>query len=261
MHALETLRGKALRVLRASKAPLRQKELSEKGVDGKTLRRLVEKGELVNPVRGVYVLSEEENAFNISLAVIGARGTDFVLCGRSAASYHGLVDRHDARLWLGMRKGIRVPSIEDGPKIIPVRWKKMFPYKADTVVEKDEGELDWFADDAIDENPDDQAETHFGVEYVDIHGVDVKVTTPERTVCDLIRFADRSVISDGRANLFSDERIAVEALSTLLERCEMRDLDDMARLLKCEDKLAPLLALARHQASDIAAPGMRGGIR
>ena len=143
-------------LLRLAKAgPVRARDLAAAGIPRSYLRRLVERGLLEQTSLGVYGLADAEVTELHSLAEVALRVPHAVVCLLSALPVHGLTTEVPSAVWLMIDHKARAPAM-DSPRIEIVRA----------------------SGDAL---------AH-GVEAHRIEGVDVRITSPAKTVADCFRY-------------------------------------------------------------------------
>lgn len=160
-QAATTLKDRAMDFIRSHGGLARQRDLESIGVRGAILSRLVKDGALVVPVRGVYQDAEMMMFYDEALVLAQMR-TGGVVCLCSAADYHGLTDRTQTGIWLAVqqdRNNTRTAAQFDGSgrRLHLVRWS-------------------------------DGRRSGPGIQRVDVDGITVPITSPERTVVDLLRY-------------------------------------------------------------------------
>jgi len=148
-------RARRLEMLLADGSMWRMRDLRAHGIDAKTVRRAVAAGAVEALSRGVYRKPDVPDEHGAALAEVCARVEDGVICLFSAADFHGLTDVPPERVWVAIPNNRRPPRL-DWPPVRAVRWR----------------------------NP---LALELGVEERVIHGVRVRITTPARTVVDMLR--------------------------------------------------------------------------
>lgn len=94
-----------------AKAPLmRARDLAAIGVSRETLRRLVAKGELEQPSRGLYWRKGAEVSGNASLVEVVRRTPHAVIGLMSALRYHGLTTQLPHEVWIYIDRKARAPA-------------------------------------------------------------------------------------------------------------------------------------------------------
>lgn len=198
-----TLAEKALELLK--QGPMSAADLVRAGVTRATMRRLVARGAVVDPRRGLYRLAAPEDAAANpgyeSWADL-ARRADVVFCMVSAAVFHGLTDERPIGRWAAIG--------HTGP----VRWAEDLDHV-----------FRWSG-----------AALEAGVETHDVLGVPVRITSPARTIVDLYRYADRL---RGADRSVADAALADYARSGR----PLQPIYEMARVLGCRQAVKAQLSL------------------
>jgi len=144
----------ALRLLRSG--PMRTRDLEEAGVPRIVLSRMAASGKIVRMGRGVYRSADGAYDPREVWAAIAKRVPEAVICLHSAASFHGMTQDSAWRLCLAIphESGLspRIPEITTEV----VRWRSRLSFD-------------------------------LGVETHRIGGIDVRLTSPSRTLVDLFR--------------------------------------------------------------------------
>jgi predicted transcriptional regulator of viral defense system len=136
---------------------IRPRDLRQIGVPRAVLRRLADRGELVQRSRGVYTVPEHEPTSQTDLAEVCARAPKAVVCLVSALQFHGLTTQVPHAVWIMIdRRGWR-------PKIKRPRLRIVYA--------------------------SGRALTE-GVETHAIEGVSVRMTRPAKTVADCFKYRD-----------------------------------------------------------------------
>ena len=120
-----------------------------------TMTRLVRAGELVRVGRGLYELPEADVSEHHTLAEVAQRVPHGVVCLLSALAFHGLTTELPFEVWLAHRRGTRPPRL-GSPRV------RLFRFS--------------------------EASFDHGVNTHDIDGVNVRITTPAKTVADCFKF-------------------------------------------------------------------------
>lgn len=153
MAASRTKTAKLLRI--AEKGPFRAKDLDAMGIPRAYLRRLRESGLLDQVDRGLYQLADAPVTELHSVAHVAARLPSATVCLLSALQMHQLTTEAPHAVWIMIDRKARSPAFSY-PKVEVVRASG-------------------------------NARTH-GVEKRIIEGVEVKLTTPAKTVADCFRY-------------------------------------------------------------------------
>ncbi len=139
----------------ASKGPVRARDLDPAGIPRAYLKRLCDRGVLVQLDRGLYRLAEASATELTSLAEVAKRAPDAIVCLLSALQVHGLTTESPHAVWVLIERHARIPKVKY-PKLEVVRASG--------------------------------AAREHGVETRIIDGVKVHLTTPAKAVADCFRF-------------------------------------------------------------------------
>jgi predicted transcriptional regulator of viral defense system len=137
---------------------VRPRDLSRHGVPPIYLRRLVQRGQLVQPARGVYAVAGHEPTLHHGLAAVCKRIPRGVVCLMSALAFHEIGTQQPSVVWLAIEQRSR-PLVTQG---LPVKIVR-------------------FSEKALTE----------GVQDHETEGVTVRVTTPAKTVADCFKFRNK----------------------------------------------------------------------
>lgn len=137
---------------------VRPRDLAEHRIPQVYLRRLLHRGLLVQPARGLYVLPNGRVTTHRSLAEVAKRTPRAVICLLSALRFHGLTTQAPFEVWIAIDRKARAPK-SGKPRIRVVRMSG----KALTT----------------------------GVEEHRIEGVTVRVCSPAKTVADCFKFRNK----------------------------------------------------------------------
>lgn len=151
------MRADRLRELLADGEIWRMKELADAGVSPATVRRAVLDGFVTQISRGTYRLAAAAQTERADLAGALARVPRGIACLQSAAAVHGLLAVDPEQVWIAIPNRLKTPKIYDLPARF-VRWV------------------------------DDRA-FEVGIVRQTICGIEVKLTSPARTVVDTLRMA------------------------------------------------------------------------
>ncbi|MEO0447641.1 MAG: type IV toxin-antitoxin system AbiEi family antitoxin domain-containing protein [Verrucomicrobiota bacterium] len=166
---------------------IRTSEAEDEGFARIHLSRLAEKGKIIRVSRGVYEPAEPQHVSeHHSLAEVACAIPGAVVCLLSALVYHGIGTQMPDRVWIAIAHGSRHPKISHPP----IRVVKLSPH---------------------------YLESGHATHHVD--GVEVRITTPARTVVDCFRFRNEvgldvaiEALRDGlQQKLFTPNEIAEEA--------------------------------------------------
>ena len=137
---------------------VRPKDLNQHGIPVIYLRRLLHRGELVQPARGVYAVAGHEPTLHHSLAMVSKRIPRGVVCLLSALAYHEIGTQLPSVVWLAIDQRSRPLVTTDLPA-------KIVRFGAHSLVE--------------------------GVEEHSVEGVTVRITNPAKTVADCFKFRNK----------------------------------------------------------------------
>lgn len=142
-------------VLLAREGPVRARDLDQAGIPRAYLRRLCDRGILEQVDRGLYRLADAPATEHHSLAEVATRVPHAIICLLSALQVHELTTEVPHAVWVMIDRHARMPKISY-PKLEVVRASG-------------------------------RAREH-GVETRAMEGVQVKLTTPAKTVADCFRY-------------------------------------------------------------------------
>jgi len=97
------------------------KDLSRRGIPPIYLRRLVQRGHLVQPARGVYAVAGHEPTLHHSLAAVCKRIPRGVVCLMSALAFHQIGAQLPSVVWLAIDQRSR-PLVTKGLPVKIVRF-------------------------------------------------------------------------------------------------------------------------------------------
>ncbi len=146
-----------LETLRA-KGLVRPRDLEEMGIPRDYLQRLVELGSANRLERGLYEIANSEFTEYHDTAAVVKRIPKAIVCLISALSFHGIGTQIPRRVWIAIDRKARKPKL----KHLPVRIVRF-----------------------------SGAALHYGVQEVTIQGVQVRITSPARTVVDCFRYRNK----------------------------------------------------------------------
>jgi len=192
-------RKKAVLDLLANGVPVRYRDLRQVAKADLPIRELVEDGKIVKLSLGLYSLPERDTTWDM-LAAVSVRYPSAVICMASAAAYHGLTAENPHEVWAAFPYDGSIPRPSD-LCVRGFRWKP--------------------------------GSMKIGVENVDIGGVQVKMTSPERTVVDYLRTMNRT----------GETELALEALGNF--KGKLSSLLKIARELKAERAVMPYVQAAQ----------------
>jgi predicted transcriptional regulator of viral defense system len=137
---------------------VRPKDLNQHGIPVIYLRRLLHRGELVQPARGVYAVAGHEPTLHHSLAMVSKRIPRGVVCLLSALAYHEIGTQLPSVVWLAIDQRSRPLVTTDLPA-------KIVRFSAQSLVE--------------------------GIEEHSVEGVTMRITNPAKTVADCFKFRNK----------------------------------------------------------------------
>lgn len=185
----------------------RSRDFDIAGVPRVVLKRMLAAGELDQPQRGVYrIPGGETDETRMKAAEIASRHPSGLLCLMSAMRWHGMTDDMNSPWTMAVK---RTSPVATAPWIRVVRW-----------------------------TGDDFHEV--GVTTEKVAGVEIRITSPARTVADVMR----------RANGCSDE-IAFKAFAAYLrDGGEPEVVGRMARKLGFHQDVGRMIPFARQILAD-----------
>lgn len=137
---------------------VRPKDLAQYRIPVIYLRRLVLRGQLVQPARGVYAVAGHKPTLNYSLAAVSKRIPRGVVCLISALAYHEIGTQLPSGVWLAINQTSR-PLATRG---LPV---KIVRFSGKSLTE--------------------------GVQKYKIEGATVSITHPAKTIADCFKFRNK----------------------------------------------------------------------
>jgi predicted transcriptional regulator of viral defense system len=142
----------------AKRGPFRARELDEAEIPRAYLRRLSDRGDVIQIARGVYQAADAPVTELHTVAEVAKRVPQAVICLLTALQIHGLTTEVPYAIWIQIDRKDRAPSFAK-PRLAIVRASG-------------------------------PARAH-GVDTRTIEGVEVKLTTPAKTVADCFRYRRR----------------------------------------------------------------------
>lgn len=106
---------RAKAIFRKSGGLLRMLEAVEAGVHRRTLRTMVEQGELEKIGRGLYQLVDAERPAHPDLATVAAKVPSGVICLISALAFHELTTQIPHEVYLAIPRNAEPPRIDSPP--------------------------------------------------------------------------------------------------------------------------------------------------
>jgi len=178
---------------------VRSREAEAQGIPRAYLSRLVSQGELARIGRGLYALPGLEITEHHALVEVAKRVPKAVVCLLSALRFHELTTEAPHEVWIAIGRKDRAPQLDYPP--VRVTWSSE---KLLTI----------------------------GIERHAIEGVEIKVTSPARTVADCFKF--RNAIGSN---------VAAEALRDFLRDHgkQRSELWEMAKACRVTSVIRPYL--------------------
>lgn len=143
-----------IKLLRAA-GVLRLREFAEAGVAKAAVLRLSDAGKLERIGRGLYALPGREVGESEALVQVAKRVPGGVVCLLTALQFHNLTDQNPSEVWLAIDRKARRPRLD---------WPPL--------------EVVWWSHEVL----------SFGVTTKTIGGVELRVTSPAKTVADCLKY-------------------------------------------------------------------------
>lgn len=137
---------------------VRTSDLSDRGLHHESLRRLCKDGVLIKTGRGLYELADADVTEHHSLALVGKKIPNAVVCLLSALQFHDIGTQSPSKVWIAIDRRAGKPKM-DYPPVRIVR----------------------FTGHALDD----------GIETHGIEGVTVKIYNPAKTVADCFKYRNK----------------------------------------------------------------------
>lgn len=221
MTELTTSRSRADRLLEKHTGFMTVEDFADGGVNRVTIRSLVAEGRIANPAWGLYIRSDIYDAMseNRHWALVAYKFPQAVFSLLSAALFHDITQENHPKLTVFM------PRIYgDKPKM-----GGDFSEELECLVTRSTDNLT------------------VGVKEYDVDGVSVRVTSPERTIVDMMRFS--SLGSEGRDNVTHEAFF--DALQYMSGQDTVFDFDEVAVIahqLGCGEEMSKLTRAYRFRA-------------
>lgn len=151
-------RSEQILTLAREHGPLRPRDLIARGIPHTYLARLHERGQLERVGRGLYQLPDAVLSEHHTLTQVGKRIPEGVVCLLSALRFHQLTTQSPTKVWVAIDYKARLPVAHD----LPVRIVR-------------------FSGPAL---------SH-GIELHMLDGVQVRITTPAKTVADCFKYRNK----------------------------------------------------------------------
>lgn len=233
-------------MLNNRQGPIRWLDFREAGVDYNALRDMVREGTLLYPAFGVFALPQAYDPHLLALATLSAHGTEFFACLETAAAIHKLLPESDRYLWLVLPNSRNTLRDVVGFEPIPVRWNAMrIPPHGVDITDAVRHELGWKPKMSRSE----LVERYYGIYEATIYGSPVKITSPARTVCDLLMFKKKPIAREGLNGLFITEQDAYDAVLKYIGGHEIDDAIEMANRMNYGREVTDYLSFAARISS------------
>lgn len=222
---------------------MRWNELKVAGIEHNALRDLVREGSVLYPATGIFAPVNEYEPLRFSVSVLATHGAEFFLCLESAARFHGLLPETDNLLWVVLPDNRDTLRSVSGYAPVPVRWNRI-RIPRESVPLSDEqraaaGYVDGMSEMEV-------TERHFGVIREQVYGATVKVTSPARTICDLLMFQERRINFESVAGLTIPQNAAFAAVNAYREQFDLAEARVLAERLGYSEYVSRQLALVEH---------------
>lgn len=213
-------------ILKEAGRPMKASDLVALGVTRMALVRAVRSGAIERGARGVYRVPAAEEDPRVAWASLACRLPSAVFCMVSAAAYHGLTQNMAATLDIAVPLSL-TPSVNSfGATTRFMRWR-------------------------------DENAFSIGVDVVEIDGIGVRVTNPERTVVDLFRYSPLAPQRRGNPSIVADPETVHDALVRYLHGFEggsAGKLRKMAKAFGVWEHLSPHLTMLNLSHQSTPAP-------
>lgn len=163
-------------------------ELETVGLSKMAVRRLTDRGALTSPVRGVYIRTGFEPHILDDHLLVTKRAPDVIFNLYSAARIHDITQVEPMDLWIGLP-----PSDKNPPQM-----GDTFNLELQT--------LYW----------NRPLDVEVGIETIELRGVHLKLTNPERTVVDMWRYSRHNPSMKQQHQRITDEH-AMQCLGAYLD--------------------------------------------
>ena len=207
----DTLKDRALDYLEQVGGIAQLREFATLGIAPVILRRMLADGSISNPARGIYVLAScgDDPDLDYAVEALSAPPTSRI-CLLSAAWLQSLIARDPRELFLGIPRQTWAPKSAGRLPVCPLPWKGLLP---NGVMERTQSGLDPSAE-------------------IQLSGRTFYITSPGRTVVDLIMFKERIGLET-----------AVEALgSALAKGVSIGEIESFADQIGVSEEVHPFLA-------------------
>lgn len=169
---------------------LRPRDLDSLSIPRVTLSRMVKRGLLEHPSRGLYRLPGGKVTEHHALAEVSKLAPHSVVCLLSALQFHGLTTQAPFEVWVAIDMNARHPRIEH-PTLRVVRFSG--------------------------------AALTFGVQEHKVERVTVRVTSPAKTVADCFKFRNKIGLDVAIEALrdYRRRRLPIDEVSKAAKVCRM----------------------------------------
>ena len=137
---------------------VRGRDLTKQGFSRQRVQRLVARGELIRVGRGLYIRHDAAITEHHTLAQVGARAPQGVVCLASALQFHHLTTQNPWQVWLLIERHARPPRLDYPPLRIVRAGGEAFTA---------------------------------GIEEHQVEGVAVRVTCVAKTVADCFKYRNK----------------------------------------------------------------------
>ena len=170
---------------------LRPRDLDALGIDRRWMSRLYERGLLIRVGRGIYTLPDAIPTSNRSMAEAAKRIPSGVICLLSALQYHELTTQVPHQVWIAMDSKARTPRAND----LPVK-------------------VVWFSGESF----------SFGIDTIEVEGVEVRIYNPAKTVADCFKFRNKiglDVAVEALKECLRERKATIDQLWTYAKICRV----------------------------------------
>lgn len=190
----------------------RMHDLQAQGIARTTVRRAVNAGSVEALSRGLYRAAATSDQKGSGLAEVCARYKGGVICLLTATQFHGHTDEAPDQVWIAVPNNTRTPKAS-WPPVRLVRWRSPLSRRV-------------------------------GIEIHRIHGVDVPITNPARTVVDMLRMM-KAVGADRAMECLRDYAISGGSV---------REVRELADTIGVGNQLTPYLTAIPYMETRYAKP-------
>ena len=180
----------------AQQGPVRSRDLALAGIPRSYLKRLCDRGLLEQVDRGLYRLANAPVTELSTLAEVGKRVPHAIIALLSALQLHGMTSEAPHAVWLLIDRHARIPKVAS-PTLEVVRASG--------------------------------AALEYGIETRIIDGVNLRITTPAKTVADCFRFRRHVGLEVALAALKDYLKKRKGSIDTLVEAARAARIDAFMR--------------------------------